>query len=214
MTPSETDTKRRALAARVVARLAPLAAISASIGCSVVSGWNDLQNGVHTDAGGASIDASAPPVAIDSGAVTDSADGAVVPGTDSGAPPPDSSAPGSDASSVDLTVACGASRCAVGEGCCASILGGKAVCQSASQSCTPPMIFASCSDSAQCAISLGHAAQCCEETGTSSIPSVSCRGACTSSGKVVCDPTFAMPGCDAGQTCMLSSDGFGFNVCQ
>jgi hypothetical protein len=217
MTLHDTETKGRALVARVSAWAAIVLALSGStgLGCTVVSGWSDLQNGGHTDAA-APLDGSAPAPAPDAG--TDAT--GVVPGADSSTP--DSAASGADAasngdssSSVVLTVACGSTRCAIGEGCCTPIVvgGGTPTCQAGSQSCSPPKTFASCSDSAQCTVTLGHAAQCCEEF-SNSIPSVSCRGSCTSSGSVVCDPSFAMPGCDAGQTCKLSTDGFGYNICQ
>jgi hypothetical protein len=190
-----------------LAALAPLVAL-ASLGCSLVSGWNDLQNGTRADAA-PPADASAPPVA-DSGA--DSGSEQPTPGTDSG-PVADASLPGPDASSVLMTVACGSTRCAVGEGCCTSILGGAPACQASAASCMPPKTFASCSDSTQCTATLAHAAQCCEET-SSGVPSVSCRTTCTSTGSVVCDPTLLSPGCTAGQTCKPSSDGFGYNTCQ
>jgi hypothetical protein len=216
MTPPDTETKGRALVARASARAAVLVTLigSAGLACTVVSGWSDLQNGAHADAAAPS-DGGTPPTTHDAGA---DATG-VVPGGDSSVPAADSGASGgdgaspADASSVPLTVACGSTRCAIGEGCCTSILGSSATCAAAGQTCMPPSTLATCSDSAQCVVSLGHAAQCCEET-SNHVPSVSCRAACTATGFVVCDPTFAMPGCDAGQTCKLNSDGFGYNVCQ
>jgi hypothetical protein len=185
---------------KVVAGLA--FALTVCGGCSLVSGWNDLQDGAR-----AGLDASAP-APVDSGADATGGETSAPPGLDSGSPI-DSATGGSDASSVLTTVACGSTRCPVGEGCCAGILGGS-TCQTPAQACSPPSTYQSCSDSTQCTASLGHPAQCCQET---SGITVSCSTSCATPADIVCDPTLASPSCPAGTTCR-SAPGFGYNTCQ
>ncbi|MGO9000302.1 MAG: hypothetical protein ACLQVI_43810 [Polyangiaceae bacterium] len=191
--------------ARLPLLLARLALVG-SAGCTLFSGWSDLQDGTTAtaDAGPGGTGTS------DSGA--DSTGGQTKPPPDSGGAT-DSSAAGSDASSVVLTVACGSTRCTLGDSCCAGIAGiGASTCVTSTQTCGPTSTLMSCSDSSQCTASLGHTAQCCQDD-TTGVPSVSCRTTCTGTGNIVCDPTLASPTCPTGTTCQPSEE-FSYNTCQ
>lgn len=186
-----------------------------SLGCTLVSGWSDLQGGTPASGdAGATQDASLPPVAGDagSGARSDGAPASGDSSSDGGAPTLDASI---HEAGVDMTILCGATRCPLGEDCCAGVLS-SATCQAPSASCQPPGTLESCSDSSQCTASLGHAASCCTgEQGEGLV--VSCVTACVSSGSgtgsIVCDPTLAVPSCPSGMTCQ-ASEGFDYSTCQ
>ena len=190
------------------ARLAVWSALAAVTGCTLVSGWSDLQDGARsTDAGSG---ANAP---TDSGASSGGQPGS---GADSGAQG-DSAAAGNDAGGADasavlLTVACGTVRCPEGEGCCVAILGESFTCAASAQSCAPPGAFETCSDSSQCIVTLGHTAQCCDN-GSSGVPGVACRTSCAGTGNIVCDPTLLLPTCPTGMTCKANVE-FGYDTCQ
>jgi hypothetical protein len=188
-------------------------------GCSLVSGWSDLQNGSRV-----SSDSGIPPTTADSGATTTDS-GTIPSGSHDSGTGADSSAAGNDAGGNDsaapvlTTVVCGATtRCLAGQACCAGFLGQSSQCQASSQACNPPSALVSCSDSSACTVLLGHAAQCCTTPGTTpgitTVASVSCRTTCAAGDAVVCDPTAATSDCPSGTTCQASPDGYPFDTCQ
>jgi hypothetical protein len=189
-----------------ISRIAPLVAVAglgmASTGCTLVSGWSDLQDGSGADAIDAGVDSSSDNHDSGSGQTTD---GDASPSQDSAAP---------DSSSVPPGVLCGSSRCAVGVGCCEGIVGQSTTCVASSQACAIPSAYLTCSDSSQCTVSLGHAAQCCESSESAGVPGASCRTTCAAGTNVVCDPTLVSPTCPSGKTCLPDPDGYGYDTCQ
>jgi hypothetical protein len=196
---------------KVSARLALLIAVATGgAGCTLFSGWSDLQNGQSTTPGtGADAGAGSASGGTDAGKTTDAGVASAPPPTDAGAAI--DSSPATDAGPVDLTVACGQMRCPAGDSCCSAVLGASS-CVTTAQSCNPPSTLESCSDSSQCTASLGHPAQCCEAM--SGERSISCRTSCTGNEAIVCDPTLMVPGCPAGTTCQPNATGFSYNTCQ
>ncbi|HEY2513159.1 MAG TPA: hypothetical protein VGI39_19960 [Polyangiaceae bacterium] len=178
-------------------------------GCSLVSGWSDLQNG-SKPAGDAGTEAS-PPATVDSGSTPP-------PGNDAGSPPADSGSPatdsGSPAGQVPEGVACGSTRCSKGQGCCVGFIGsgGGDTCVASISACATPNTFLSCSDSTACTQEVGATSFCCA-TQTTGLPESLCRSSCATNQAIVCDPTLDKPGCPTGTLCQTSAE-FGYNTCQ
>ena len=178
-------------------------------GCSLVSGWSDLQDGTKPTRDAAAE--ASPPATLDSGSPAP-------PSADAGSSDQDGGSSGADSGSpapqVPEGVACGATRCNKGEGCCVGFFGTGSgdTCVASISACATPNTFLSCSDSTACTQEVGAPSFCCA-TQTTGVPESLCRPTCASGQVIVCDPTLPKPGCATGTLCQANAE-FGYNTCQ
>ena len=156
----------------LVIAIAGAMVVSASA-CSLVSGWSDLQGGQKGDGGRAGDAGSSTP--LDGGS---SGDARV------------------DGSTGVTNVACAATRCPAGVGCCvdadnASQCGAQAACPN-------PTTFLACSSAATCPTT---APVCClQMPGTASVTVATCNAGCGDTAYELCNPAEATP-CSFGKKC-------------
>jgi hypothetical protein len=168
--------------------LAALGALGALGGCSVISGWSDLQT--------ATKDAAPKPGTTDSGNGTSGGDGDSAGGSSGG--DGDSGATG-DSDNTTPAVVCGAGVCPAGEGCCISFTGTKTCGLPAACDVNMGDMFFACTSSASCD---SRAPICCYDF---SAESAACAGACGQGNTVVCD---SPPNtCPQGKACTGHSAG-------
>lgn len=170
---------RSSVAVGRVAAVAATVALGAGVlgGCSLVSGWSDLQTG-----------------AKDAGSTKPGADGSS--GNPGGGVNGEAGAPGTtddDGGGTSSGVVCASNVCAPGEGCCVAFDGPK-TCSKASQCDTSGgSFFLSCTSAASCD---ARSPTCCFDYG--SLTS-SCMTACKPGYPPICD---APPNtCPSGQMC-------------
>lgn len=158
-------------------------------GCTVFSGWSDLQEGGGADAG------------RDSG----KGDGST---TTDGSIKTDGS-PEDDGAIGDIpSVPCGSATCTLGSGCC--FIAGSGQSCTTEENCTGGTFFG-CVDRRSCVRFLGAGFVCCFR---SAQPRVSdCDlGPCQAGHVELCDPTAALP-CSSGQ-CTIDFGINGVKACQ
>jgi hypothetical protein len=171
-------------------------------GCSLVSGWSDLEGGSSgTKDSGSKGDAS-----TSSGSGGGSGGSSGTSGGSSGGGSGGSSGGGEvDAGASESGsgggITCNGASCVVGDGCCytpGNIVAPRCTTQ---QQCNFGGVFAACTDSRDCS---GQAAQtCCLHGGNGA----SCSATCDAPDLVMCDPK--NPSCGAGRACGQTSTGGG-----
>lgn len=183
---------RRRVAAMPFAAALALGALG---GCTVVSGWSDLEGGKRPDA---SVDGGA-------GSEGDDADGASARDAGNG---DDAATHDSGGSPSGTATSCNGVACPRSEGCCVPFAarGGSCTTQSA---CSPSsgMAFLACTSSAACARA-GAGTVCCL---TNNLLAV-CQSTCAS-GEVLCDPS-STADCTGGTTCQPDPVFPGQHRCQ
>jgi len=181
----------RVIALVAVVSLFLLAGLTGLGGCSLVSGWSDLQTATKDAARPGTTDSGNGTSDGDSGDGTSGGDG------DSGTS--GTSGTSGDSGNTTPPVVCGAGVCPAGEGCCVSFTGTK--------TCGPPTacdvnmgdMFFACTSSASCD---SRAPICCYDF---SAESAACAGACGQGNTIVCDsPPNA---CPQGKACTGHSAG-------
>jgi hypothetical protein len=175
-------------------------------GCTLVSGWSDLQHGsVHDAAPGDGGGTSSGGPTLSDGAPNPTWDASAEPDTGGG-----SGSGGDAAPDADLRVVCNGIACALGSGCCVPAAFGFGTCAQATQ-CRIPDGFMACTDSTVCTAQAGAPSFCCS-TQAGGFPTSSCKTKCDSNEQVACNP--ANPAsCAAGETCRTSQSG-SYSICQ
>jgi hypothetical protein len=159
-----------------VVRIVGVGAMLALGGCSLVSGWSDLQSG-----------------AKDAGPTKTNPDGSS--GNPGGGVDGEAGAPGmtDDGGGTRSGVVCGSSPCGPGQGCCRTFGGGKACTLAADCDTGGGGFFFGCTSSISCAPS---APVCCFDYGTLV---AGCAARCQPGDPAVCDaPPYA---CPIGESC-------------
>jgi hypothetical protein len=166
-----------------IAPASAAAALAAMSGCTLLSGWSDLQTGTK-DAGGTR------PATVDSGPPTDGATDDAGNGTD----PDSGTGTRIDSGGAPATgITCGAGQCAPGEGCCGGFSGGKKCAKASACDVNGGDYFLACTSSASCD---SHAPVCCFDFTSEQ---AACAGSCSQGNPAVCD---GPPNtCPNGQAC-------------
>jgi hypothetical protein len=157
-------------------------ALGLGAGCTLFSGWSDLQGGKRPSDAAAQSDA--PPTGGDAGG-------------------------GGDADAPGQGVLCGAKRCAAtgpDDGCCIGVANGPRTCDTRQSCFNGAGIFARCTSRRECTAQLGAGAYCCF---SQSARTAECATKCDLQYRV-CDPT--EPNfCPASTSCATDiATGLGF----